>query len=110
MKGIERISKVNVRRQFGLQRRRREQLGLVQGGGGAAGGRLGHGARGHATPFYGGARDTPCPGAAAAMPAWPMGLAGLAAGPERAGSGQSSRMVFFFFEFIFNAKTNSRKV
>jgi hypothetical protein len=57
-----------------------------------------------------GARGSALPRAAAAMPAWPMGLA---AGPERVGSGPWARpnpVERFFFEFSFNAKTNSRKV
>jgi hypothetical protein len=44
----------------------------------------------------------------------PDGLGGRPSGPERvgpSGSARSSRIVFFlFFEFIFNAKTNSTKV
>jgi hypothetical protein len=51
---------------------------------GSAGQRLGLHARGHVAPFYGGARGARQPGAASPWPAWPMGLA---AGPERVGSG-----------------------
>jgi hypothetical protein len=55
------------------------------------------------------------------MAAWPMGLgepggpAGVGAGgTERVGSGRRLGPIrkgsFLFFEFIFNAKTNSKKV
>jgi hypothetical protein len=73
-------------------------------------------ARGSAPPFYGGARGTPAErGAAAAMAcladgpwrAWRPGRSGLG---RATGSAQSGRTGFSFFEIIFNAKTNSRKV
>jgi hypothetical protein len=48
----------------------------------------------------------------AARPKWaPARACGGQSGLGRAtGSAQSGRADFFFFEFIFNAKTNSRKV
>jgi hypothetical protein len=68
-------------------------------------------------PFYrgAGAARTPAEGRRRPWPAWTMGLGGPGGragagwvGPR--GSAQSGRIDFlFFFEFIFNAKTNSRK-
>jgi hypothetical protein len=118
VRGIRPVFRVNAELAYGLAQGG-APVREVQGGGGGAGDAGARDAtpRGSALAFIGAGhgrgqanrwRRQPCP-------AWPMGLGGPGGRAGAGWVGPRARpnpvgQVFLFFELIFNAKTNSRKV